>query len=77
MKMSFGSLLMALTLWTTIAQTEVLLNPSGPGSLIPVGPDDTPLLSRPGNYSLGATGLAAGNPGPFLPNPNDPTRFGD
>jgi len=72
MKLSFGSV-MAITLWATTAQTQVL--PSGPGSSIPVSPDDRPLLSRPTNRSLGATGLGAGTPGPFLPNPSDPTRF--
>ena len=72
MKLSFGSV-MAITLWATAAQTQVL--PSGPGSSIPVSPDERPLLSRPSNYPFSATGLGAGTPGPFLPNPDDPTRF--
>jgi hypothetical protein len=74
MKLSFGSV-MAVTLWSTIAQTQVFLNPSGPGSSIPVSPDDRPLLSRPSSHSFSATGLGAGTPGPFLPNPNDPTAL--
>jgi hypothetical protein len=74
MKLSFGSII-ALTLWATIAQTQVLPNPSGPGSSIPVSPDDRPFLSRSSNRSLAATGLTAGMPGPYLPNPNDPTRL--
>ena len=73
MKLSFASVLV-VTLWATAAQTQLL--PSGPGSSIPVGPDDRPLLSRPANsHSFSATGLGAGTPGPFLPNPDDPTRF--
>jgi hypothetical protein len=72
MKLSFGSI-MAITVWATTAQTQVL--PSGPGSSIPVSPDDRLLLSRPTDRSLSATGLGAGTPGPFLPNPNDPTTF--
>ena len=74
MKLAFGSVV-AVTLWSTIAQAQVFPSLSGPGSSIPLGPDDRPLLSRPGNHSLSATGLGAGTPGPFLPNPNDPTRF--
>ncbi len=74
MKLSFGSV-MAVTLWATTAQTQVLPNLSGPGSSIPVSPDDRPLLSRPSNYPFSATGLGAGTPGPFLPNPNDPTTL--
>jgi len=72
MKLSLGSAI-AATLWAATAHAQILLNLTGPGSSIPVGPDDRPLLSRPGNYALSATGLAAGTPGPFLPNPNDPT----
>ena len=72
MKLSFGSV-MAITLWATAAQTQVL--PSGPGSSIPVSPDDRPLLNRPSNYPFSATGLGAGAPGPFLPNPSDPTTL--
>jgi hypothetical protein len=74
MKLWFGSV-MAATLWSTIAQTQVLPNSFGPGSSIPLGPDDRPLLSRPSNRSWAATGLTAGMPGPYLPNPNDPTRL--
>jgi hypothetical protein len=74
MKLSFWSAL-AITLWTTIAQTEVLSNPSWPGSAIPVDPEDRPLLSMPRNHSLSATALGAGTPGPFLPNVNDPTKL--
>jgi hypothetical protein len=72
MKLSVGAA-MAVTLWATAAQTQVL--PSGPGTSIPLSPDDRPLLSRPSNHSFIETGLGAGTPGPFLPNPNDPTRF--
>jgi len=72
MKLAFGSVVV-MTLWFTIAHAQVFPNLSGPGSSIPLGPDDRPLLSRPGNHSFSATGLAAGTPGPFLPNPNDPT----
>ena len=74
MKLSFGSVL-ATTLWATVAQTQALPNPSGPGSSITVDPDNRPLLSRPSNYAFSTTGLAAGTPGPFLPNPNSPTRL--
>jgi hypothetical protein len=75
MKLSFGSVL-ATTLWATIAQAQALPNPSGPGSSIPINPDDRPhLLGRPSNHAFSTTGLAAGIPGPFLPNPNDPTRL--
>jgi len=76
MKLSFASI-MAVALWatTTTAQTQVLPNPSGPGSSIPLSPDDRPLLSRSRNHSFSATGLGAGTPGLFLPNPNDPTRL--
>jgi hypothetical protein len=63
----------AVTLWATAAQTQLL--PSGPGSSIPVSPDDRPLLSRPSRYPFSATGLGAGTPGPYLPNPNDPTTL--
>jgi hypothetical protein len=69
MKLCFAPVV-AITLWATVAQAQLL--PSGPGSSIPVGPDDGPLLNRPANSH--ATGLGAGSPGPFLPNPNDPTR---
>ena len=74
MKLSFGSVV-AAALWANIAHAQALPNGFGPGSSIPGSPDDTPLLSRPGNYPLSATGLTAGTPGPFLPNPNDPTRL--
>jgi hypothetical protein len=74
MKLSLGSAI-AATLWATTAHTQALTNPTGPGSSIPVSPDDRPLLSRPSNHAFSATGLAAGTPGPFLPNPNDPTRL--
>jgi hypothetical protein len=74
MKLSFGSAI-AVTLWATIAHTQVLPNTSGPASSIPVSPDDRPLISRPSNRSLAATGQTAGMPGPYLPNPNDPTRL--
>lgn len=74
MKLSFGSVI-AAALWVNIAQTQTLPSGSGPGSSMPVSPDDRPLLSRPGNYPLSATGLTAGMPGPYLPNPSDPTRL--
>jgi hypothetical protein len=74
MKLCFGSVV-AATLWSTIAQAQVLPSQSGRGSSIAVSPDDSPLLSRPGNRSWAATGLTAGMPGPYLPNPNDPTRL--
>ncbi|HKD28631.1 MAG TPA: hypothetical protein VKC66_22345 [Xanthobacteraceae bacterium] len=71
MKLSVGSAI-AVALWAAVPQAQVL--PSGPGSLIPLDPDDRPLLSRPGDYRFSATGLDAGIPGPFLPNPSDATR---
>lgn len=74
MKLSFGSAI-AVTAWAAIAHAQVLPSPSGPGSSIPVSPDDRPFVSRPRNYPLSATGLMAGLPGPYLPNPNDPTRL--
>ena len=74
MKLSFGPAI-AVTLWATVAQTQVLPNPSRPGSSIPVSPDDRPFISRPSHRALAATGLTAGMPGPYLPNPNDPTRL--
>jgi len=74
MKLSFGSV-MAVTLWSTIAQSQILPNSSGPRSSMPVSPDDRPLLSRPNSGAWAATGLTAGMPGPYLPDPNDPTRF--
>ena len=74
MKLWFGPAI-AVTLWGTMAQTQVLPNSSGPRSSIPVSPDDRPLLSRPSNRSWAASGLTGGMPGPYLPNPNDPTRL--
>lgn len=74
MKLSFGSAI-ALTLCATVAQTQVLPNPSGRGSSAPLTPGDRSLVSRPFYYPLSATGLTAGMPGPYLPNPNDPTRL--
>jgi hypothetical protein len=74
MKLCFGSVI-AAALWANIAQTQALPNGSGPGSSMPVSPDDGPLLSQPGNYPLSATGVTAGTPGPYLPNPNDSTRL--
>ena len=74
MKLSFGSAI-AVTLWATVAQAQVLPNPPGFGSSTPVGPDDKSLVSRPRNYPISATGLTAGMPGPCRPNPNDPTRL--
>ena len=74
MKLWFGSV-MAVTLWSAMAQTQVFPNPSGPGSSIPLSPDDRPLLSRPRNHLFDTIGPAAGTPGPFLPNPNDPTAL--
>lgn len=62
---------MAGTLWAAVAHAQVLPS-SGPGSSIPVGPDDVPLLTRAADRPPGATGLTAGMPGPYLPNPNDP-----
>jgi hypothetical protein len=73
MKLSFGSAT-AAALWATIAYTQVLPSPSGPGSSFPVSPDDRPFVSRPTNCPPSATGLTAGLPGPYLPNPSDPTR---
>jgi hypothetical protein len=74
MKLFFGSVI-AAALWVNIAHSQAPPNRSGPGSSIPVSPDDRPLLSRPCNYPLSATGLMAGTPGPYLPNPNDPARL--
>jgi hypothetical protein len=64
---------MVVALWANVAQTQALPNRSGPASSI--GPDDGSLSSQLGNYPLNATGLTAGAPGPYLPNPNDPTRL--
>jgi hypothetical protein len=74
MKLSFGSVI-AAALWAQIAQAQALPNGCAPGTSIPVSPDNTPLLSRPGIYPSSATGLTAGTPGPYLPNPDDPTRL--
>jgi hypothetical protein len=71
MKLSLAAA-MAGTLWATFAHTEVLTSP-GPASAISVSPDDTPLVRRARAYSAGAAGLLAGTPGPYLPNPSDPT----
>jgi hypothetical protein len=71
MKLSLAAA-MAGTLWATVAQGQVLPS-SGPGSSIPVGPDDTPLVRRAFDEPLSATGLTAGMPGPYRPNPSDPT----
>jgi hypothetical protein len=43
--------------------------------LIPVGPENAPLVSRPAGYPLIAIGLIAVTPGPYLPNPNDPATL--
>jgi hypothetical protein len=59
-------------LWAAAAHAQVLPS-SGPESTIPVGPDDTPLVSRPADPPLRAASLLAAMPGPYLPNPNDPT----
>jgi hypothetical protein len=72
MKLFFGTVI-AAALCANIAHSQAPPNRSGPGTSIPVNPDDGPLLYRPGNYPLNATGLTAGTPGPYLPNPNDPT----
>jgi hypothetical protein len=65
----------AATLWAAVAQAQVLPS-SGPGSTIPVSPDDTPLVRRPDDHPLlRATGLITAMPGPYLPNPNDPTKW--
>jgi hypothetical protein len=61
--------------WAAHAQVLAQVLPSsGPGSLIPVGPDDTPLARRADGQPLRAVGLVVGMPGPYLPDPNDPTR---
>ncbi len=74
MKGSVGTVF-ALILWAFLAQIHVLANPPGPGSSVPVSPDDTPLLTPSKNLSPNITGFSAGTPGPFLPNANDPTKF--
>jgi hypothetical protein len=71
MKPSFAAA-MAATLWAAVAQAQVLPS-SGPDSKIPVGPDDTPLIRR-ADHRI-AIELTAGAPGPFLPNPGDPTKM--
>jgi hypothetical protein len=73
MKLSLAAA-MAATLWTAVAPAQVLPS-SGPGSTIPVSPDDTPLVRRPADHPLRATGLITAMPGPCLPNPNDPTKW--
>ena len=69
MKLFFGSVI-AAAVWANVACSQAPPNRWGPGSIL----DDRPLLSR-GNDPLVATGLTAGTPGPYLPNPNDPTRL--
>jgi len=69
MKLFFGSVV-AAAVWANMACSQAPPVRSGPGS----GPDHAPVLSRLGNDSLSATGLTAGMPGPYLPNPDDPTR---
>jgi hypothetical protein len=71
MKLSLAAA-MAGTLWATVAHAEVLTT-SGPGSAIPVSPDDTPLVTWESGYPVGTAGLLAGTPGPYLPDPSDPT----
>jgi hypothetical protein len=66
------SLAIAGTLWAAAAHAQVLPS-SGPGSTIPVSPDDTPLVSHAGDDRLGAIGLVAAMPGFYQPNPNNPT----
>jgi hypothetical protein len=73
MKLSLAAA-MAATLWTAVAHAQVLPS-SGPGSTIPVSPDDTPLVSRPDDHLLHAAGVITAMPGPYLPNPNDPARL--
>jgi hypothetical protein len=70
MKLSLAAA-MAGTLWAAVAHAQALPS-SGPGSTIPVSPDDTPLVTREGGYPVSATGMMAGRPGPYLPNPSDP-----
>jgi hypothetical protein len=70
MKLSLAAA-MAGALWATVAPGQVVPS-SGPGSVIPVGPDDTPLVRQAKAYPLSASGLTAGMPGPYLPNPSDP-----
>jgi hypothetical protein len=72
MKLSLAAA-MAGTLWAAAAHAQALPS-SGPGSAIPLGPDDTPLITRAIDFPLIATGPAAGLPGPYLPNPSDPMR---
>jgi hypothetical protein len=72
MKLSLAAV-MAGTLWASVAHAQVLPS-SGPESSIPVGPDDRPLVNRSSDDLFIVTGLWAGMPGPFLPNPSDPTR---
>jgi hypothetical protein len=64
---------MAATLWTAVAHAQVFPS-SGPGSTIPVSPDDTPLVRRTDD-PLRTAGLITAMPGPSLPNPNDPTKW--
>jgi hypothetical protein len=63
---------MAGTLWG--AQAQVLPS-SGPGSTVPVSPDDTPLVRRTDGCPLHLTGLITAMPGPYLPHPNDPEKW--
>jgi hypothetical protein len=68
---------MAATLWAMAGTPYVVhaqvLPSSGPGSTIPISPDDTPLVRRPDDHPLlRATGLITAMPGPYLPNPDNP-----
>jgi hypothetical protein len=69
MKLSFA-IAMVGVLWATVAQPQALTS-SGPGSSVPVGPDDRPLVTKPTPHLLSVSGRMAGMPGPYLPHPND------
>jgi len=79
MKLSFGCMI-AATLWAGAAYAQTFQGLPGQTSSAAVSPDDavssddrTP-LNQPTRRPPTTTGMAAGTPGPFLPNPNDPTK---
>jgi len=73
MKLSFASIV-AATLWAAAVHAQVFQGPHGPAGAAPASPDDKTPLHRPAHRLPSTTGMASGTPGPFLPNPNDPTR---
>lgn len=73
MKLSIGSILAAM-LWAAAVHAQAFPDQRGPANAAPVNPDERTPLSRPAKPPPGTTGMAAGTPGPYLPNANDPTK---